>query len=165
MVERHGLALACAALSCASPAGAPAQGFAPPQCYHVVIGGWTGQLEPRLPPAGDVRLYLRLDSARLSGLGPADPGYPVFRARAVSDSGVVDREFQFWRPVAGDSLEVTYLLRMAGIELKLRRSAGDLHGRAIAFTDAVPLSGPAELSTPVVAKRVACSAAPAALLR
>lgn len=86
------------------------------------------------------------------------PGYEEARVAVTRLSATrrADHPFQYWRPAAGDSIDLGYAGRGA-FSLTLAPGGGDLFGVGVSVGDAVGLGREPDRSPrPVTARRVLC---------
>jgi hypothetical protein len=81
-----------------------------------------------------------------------------YEVRGDSVPGWDAPPFQTWTRVSetGTTIDVWYPLPTGGLELRVAPQDGNLVGRIIASTDALPMHGPSSASHTVTAQRIAC---------
>lgn len=125
-------------------------------CYRLDDGGWradsvgVGDVSTRNTP-----LVFELTARLLQGWNALQSSdRPMFVVRDPS------RSFTYWQRNSGSrvTIRVSRPLPMAGVQLSLTPQGRDLAGSVTAFTDALEVDKPSEITRPVYARRVACPA-------
>lgn len=129
-------------------------------CYEVLPGPW--QADNALSGLAQVASWptrFRLTSARLPGWeGLQNDSLPLYQVIDYPLASQIRRGYTAWRRIttAGDSVDVSRPLPMAGLRLVLHAGAGERVGRIFAFTDSVQDGRSSEESSPVAIRRIAC---------
>lgn len=156
-MQRTWLALTFGGLAvaaCTVPAEDPA--MQPPGwvgCYVVESGSWTPAPHPSNLPYHTPPDRIELDSATVelphaSGVKRLSPFLAV-RSGPLEPSA-------YWRAVGPDSALLAWSTGLAGVNLRVAKTAAGFAGIARAWTDVVLRPGEARPEAPIIGTRVGC---------
>ncbi len=118
-------------------------------CFDIVMGAWT----PTTTNLGGDTLIFAPPSRIQMDSTPAQPSDFGLRVSVPPGSLPSVHRFLGWQP-SGDSIDVMFSTKFAGLRMRLGASGDDLVGMAKAFTD---FNSP-QVTASVMAHRVACDA-------
>lgn len=122
-------------------------------CYQLEHGPWGAELKVGiyLSPS-QVPMALRLDTVRSDTYLLGE----WFVAHALTANAPSQRVTRIWRPFASDSVFIKEELAMVGFHIRAEVKEDGLQGKIIAVTDMIIAGMPAEVSAPLVGRRIPC---------